>query len=102
MLTDREINLFNRLSRSGRFLNRLWEVQVSSDVVEVRYNNKTTDQRFELANHGNQVRQLETVVAEMDALNATEADEVEEKVEMRRRFGNSKASREAREKAGVA
>ncbi len=49
-----------------------------------------------------QIQQLEAVVNEMDELNAIDADEVEQKVEARRRFGNSKASRDAREKAGVA
>ena len=103
VLTDKEIHLFNRLSRTGRFLNRLWEVQVSADVVDIRYNNRTVDQRNELMEFGKkQIQQLEAVVAEMDELNAIDADEVEQKVEARRRFGNSKASREAREKAGVA
>ncbi len=98
VLHDDEIDLFNRISRSGRFLNRLWEVQVSSDAVEIRYNNKTSDQRNELARHGDQ-NGLAKVVAEMDALNAVDADEVEEKVEMRRRFGRGKATQSAYAKA---
>jgi hypothetical protein len=52
-LTDEEIRLFNEL-KPGRYLNRKIEVIVresengSADTVDLRYPNKTIDQRYDL------------------------------------------------------
>ncbi len=98
ILTDSEINFYNRINRSGRFIDRLVEVRVDSDNVELRFNNKTVDQRNEIERKGDM---LALIVAEQDTLNAEDVEVQEEKVERRRAFGQSKASRLAREAAGV-
>lgn len=53
-LTDREIELLNQITTSGRYLKRKVEVIVRNEgrpiaeqVVEIRYSNKTPDQRME-------------------------------------------------------
>jgi len=97
-LSDTEINLLNRLSRTGRYVDRLVEVVVGQDGVEIRYNDSTTDHR----NTNNSkwrttAEMLELIVTAMDVENAEEAAEFEEKQEKKRRhFGDNKASREAR------
>ena len=96
-LTDQEINLMNRLSRSGRYLDRLVEVIVGADGVEVRYNDKTNDQRNENAGKWRSTAEmLEQIVKVMDLENEEEAEAHAEKVAKKRAFGDNKAYREAK------
>jgi hypothetical protein len=101
-LTDAEIYLFNRLSRSGRYVDRLVEVVVGKDGVEIRYNDSSNDQRNENAGKWRTtVEMLELIVTAMDAENAEEREAYEEKVAKKasRSFGGS-AYKEAKEKNG--
>ncbi len=98
-LTDAELNLLNRLSRSGRYLDRLVEVIVGMDGIEIRYNDKTNDQRNENAGKWRTtVEMLEQIVTAMDAENAEEQAQHEERLEVKKRrsFGDNKAYREAK------
>lgn len=104
-LLDAEINLLNRVTRSGRYIDRLVEVSVGLDAVEIRYNDKTNDQRNENAGKWRSITDLLTqVVAAMDAENEEEAAQREEAAEVRaartkskeRSFGDNKAYREAK------
>lgn len=98
-LYNSEIELLNRISRSGRYINRLIEVIVRQDgadeTVEIRYKNKTIDERMEHRGAYNSLRDmLEKIVAEQDALIAEEVGHKEA-----RKMFSSAATREAREKA---
>lgn len=52
VLTNEEIDLLNEINRSGRYFDRkvevLYQAAGNDKVVYIRYNNKSTDQRFEL------------------------------------------------------
>lgn len=101
-LTDTEINLFNRLSRSGRYIDRLVEVVTGRDGVEIRYNDKTNDQRNENAGKWRStVEMLEQIVKAQDAENREDEEAHEEKLAKKsgRSFGDTKAYREAKELA---
>ena len=101
-LLDEEINLLNRLSRSGRYIDRLVEVIVGADDLEVRYNDKTNDQRNENSTKWrNTVDMLQQIVTAMDLENAEEAEAHEEKLAKRRAFGDNKAFREAKAAAAA-
>lgn len=98
-LFDREIELLNRITRSGRYLNRLIEVIVRQDgadeVVELRYKNRTIDDRMEhkLA-YRDLTDMLTKIVAEQDKLLAEEGQ-----VRESRKSFSTAATREARERA---
>lgn len=67
-LFDREILLLNRITHSGRYLDRKVEIIFNDDAVYIRYNNKTADQRFELKNYFQSlIGLLELVVKEQEA-----------------------------------
>jgi hypothetical protein len=110
-LLDREIELLNRVTHSGRYCNRLVEVVFSPDAIDVRYNNKTPDQRFELKNYFRSFEELMEIVVRQQEEEDRQAKELDEDKQAERRkreeakekfsFGNSKAAKEAREKAGV-
>ena len=101
-LLDSEINLLNRLSRSGRYIDRLVEVIVGADGLEIRYNDQTNDQRNENTGKWRSMTDLLTqVVAAMDLENTEEAEAHEEKVAKRRAFGDNKAFREAKAAAAA-
>lgn len=100
-LNDREINSLNQLTHSGRYIERLVEVMVGADEIRIHWNNKTPDQRFESSKHW---RSFEDMMAQIIAAQVIEDREEEvliEEKQARRAFGNAKATREAREKAGV-
>lgn len=104
-LKNNQIELLNRLNRTGRYIERKIEVLIREDgadeFIEIRYANKSADQRMELRGYiRNFTDMLEQIVKEQDALNAAQEDRDERKAE-RRPFGNTKASREARAAAGV-
>lgn len=107
-LSNAEIDLLNRISRTGRYIDRKVEVIVREDgadeVVEIRYNNKTRDQMFELRNHFRDFADLLTQIV----MKQDEENEEQEQREGRKRsepsrrpFGDTKASREARAAAGA-
>lgn len=106
-LHDKEIELLNKITHSGRYINRIVEVIVSQngadqEVVEIRFPCKTPDQRIEMKGLArNFIDMLEQITTTQNE-EREEAEVVEEaKKEQRRKFGEGKASREAREKAGV-
>lgn len=72
-MTDAEINLANQITQSGRYVNRIVEVQVSADagqrVVLIRYSNKDIDQRMALMAHWTTFEQLlSLIVKEQNAV----------------------------------
>jgi len=95
-LFNREIDALNKLVRSGRYLNRLIEVVVhqdgSEEVVELRYKNRTIDDRME---HKGAYRDLSDmltkILAEQDEKLAEEGF-----IKEQRKAFNSKATQEAR------
>lgn len=107
---DREIELLNQITHSGRYINRLVEVVVNTDNVEhtvdVRYNNKTHDQQTELKGYArNFIDMLEQIVVAQKLENEERADRLDRKAtEAQTRtptFGQSKATQAARAAAGV-
>ncbi len=101
---DKEIALLNRITHSGRYINRLVEVVVSQegadDTVDIRFNNKTPDMQMELKGYcRNFVDMLEQIVdaQEMEDLEAEErkATSTPGRVSVPRQFGNSKATQAA-------
>ena len=104
-LNNTEIDLLNRLNRSGRYLDRLIEVLVrdegSDEVVELRYKNRTTDDR--LAHRGaysSLADMLQKIVTEQDALNEADGILKEERKAKRESFSTA-ATREARARAAA-
>ena len=107
-LTSKEISLLNRLTHSGRYLDRQVEVIVNTEgadaTVDIRFNTKTPEQRLELKGLA---RNFEDMLQQIVVLQEAEDAEVAERelerqtAPTRRHFGESKASKEAREKAGV-
>lgn len=105
---DAEIELLNRITHSGRYIDRKVEVAFIEDgpdtMVDIRYHNKTQDMRSDLKS---EVRSLLDMLKQIVAAQeAEDQDEENDRLERatrpaRRPFGDSKASREAREKAGV-
>ncbi len=104
---DREVELLNQITHSGRYIDRLVEVVVeqngSEEAVDIRFSNKK-DKAFELKG---KARDFTDMLQQIVAAQAEERAEMEdekadraERAERRRTF-NSKATREAREKAGV-
>lgn len=65
-LMDSEIRLLNRITHSGRYINRMVEVVVlpngAEDEVFVRFHNSTHDQRFELKGY---VRNFEDMLTQI-------------------------------------
>ena len=106
-LFDREIELLNRITHSGRYMNRLVEVICNEDDVFLRYNNKG-DHKFELKNHfKNLIELLENVVKvqeqeDKDAKETAEfqlAEKQTREAAKERHFGRGKATQDAIEKA---
>lgn len=103
MSFNSEIDLLNRITHSGRYIERLVEVVVNQEgadeTVYISWNNRTPDQRMEMKGHAknweDMLRQI-VVAQEEEDLEAAEAAEAKK---ARRPFGNSKASQEARAKA---
>lgn len=98
------IDALNRISRTGRYIDRKVEVIVRDEgadsVVEIRYANKTADQRMELRGNIRSFTDLvQQIVVAQDIENAAEAAQKRPAV-VPRSFGDSKASRDARAAAG--
>lgn len=108
-LFDREVNLLNRITHSGRYMDRKVEVLFNEDAIYIRYNNKTQEQKFDLKNHFRTLEELLEVVVKQQEAEDKEAKETAEfqlaEKQLRlaakeRHFGNSKVTQEARERAG--
>ncbi len=105
---DKEAALLNRITHSGRYIDRLVEVQVVSEggdeSVHLRYNNRTADQRF--TNKGkwrDLTDMLEQIVKAQDEENAEdEMERVTRPAPRARHFGDNKNYREAVAKAAGA
>lgn len=102
--SDDEIRYLNRLTHSGWYLDGLVEVLIErrgqDEIVDVRFQNKTVAQQLALAHKctgfADMLRQIVKVQEEEDLDEATRPEP------KRRPFGNSRATQEARERAGVA
>jgi hypothetical protein len=109
-LFDREIELLNRITHSGRYMDRKVEIIYTPEDVHIRYANKSPDQRMELKNFFRSLQELlETVVKEQEAEDVEmREDEEFKRLEREKRtaakerhFGNNKAYREAVERANA-
>lgn len=72
-LTDHEIEQLNKITRPGRYINRIVEVVVSTDggtmVKMIRYSDKEVDQRLELMSHWRSFTELvDLIVKEQSAV----------------------------------
>lgn len=107
-LSNTEIDLLNALNRTGRYINRLIEVIVgqegADESVELQWKCKTADDRFEIVKFA---RTFEDMLTQIVEAQKTENEQDDERALDRattpktRHFGDTKATREAREKAGV-
>ena len=106
---DREVELLNQITHSGRYIDRLVEVVViqngSEEAVDIRFSNKPNF-AFELKGRArNFIDMLEQIVEAQKIERAEQEDDKADRAERRaarsQTFGNSKATREARERAGV-
>lgn len=114
-LSNQEITLLNQVHRSGRYCNRIVEVVIgrdgSEDAVDFRYNNKSNDQKLEFKGQCRSlVDMLQQIVEEQAVLDEQDEERMTRpSADTSRRaptstgptFGQSKATREAREKAGA-
>jgi hypothetical protein len=111
---DKEIELLNQITHSGRYIDRLVEVVViqngSEEAVDIRFSNKVQF-AFELKGKARDFTDiLEQIVAaqkiEREDMEDDKADRQERAAARRSKatspsFGNGKATRAAREAAGV-
>lgn len=104
---DAEAALLNRITRSGRYIDRLVEVIVSQEgndeSVDIRFHNKLPGQQMEMAHKvKNFEHMLQQIVDVQDAEDAEDALDAATRPEPKpRHFGDNKATREARARAGV-
>jgi hypothetical protein len=104
VLSNEEINLLNKIDRTGRYIDRMVEVVVreegADETVDIRFSNKTAA-AFELKGRA---RNFEHILEQIVAAQVEERKEDEEKNDRkvaRRSFGDTKAFREAAAKAGA-
>ena len=105
---DEEIVLLNKITHSGRYIDRLVEVQVvgegtAEEEVHIRFNN-TRDASYELKGKAKDfVDMLRQIVAAQDQENrdADAAKQEKQERQERRSSFNTKATREAREAAAA-
>jgi hypothetical protein len=101
--TDKEVELLNKIDHGGRYVNRLVEVQYrdeGSDVaIDIRFKNATPDLQLELKGH---CKNFEDMLEQIAAAQDEERKEAEfneaDRQERRRKFGDTKAMREAQAK----
>lgn len=116
-LHDEEVELLNRITHSGRYCERLVEVIVSNEgqvdeMVDIRFNNKTPDDRFNVQGAVSFNRKkhksvfqamLESIVTDQDEERAEVEAENEKKMVAKRpgqgHMGGSKAFQEAKARA---
>ena len=106
---DREIELLNQITHSGRYINRLVEVVViqngSEEAIDIRFSNKPNF-AFELKGLARDFTDIlaqivEAQAREREEMEDDQADRAERRAARASTFGNSKKSRDARAKAGV-
>lgn len=106
---DREVELLNQITHSGRYIDRLVEVVViqdgSTEAIDIRFSNKK-DKAFELKGRARDFISILEQITEAQAAERAEmeddkAERAERRAARQSTFGNSKESRRAREKAGV-
>lgn len=99
-LTNHEIELLNRIDRSGRYINRMVEVIVNQEgadeTVMIRWKCATADDRMAIAPYITSFEHcLEQIVAAQTAEDAEDVTNAETYVAKRRHFGDNKSTREA-------
>lgn len=99
---DREVELLNQITHSGRYIDRLVEVVVvqngSEEVVDIRFSNKS-QYAFELKGKARDFTEMLTQINDAQKIEREEREEFENNRSNRRHFGSGKASTEARAKA---
>lgn len=104
-LSNKAIDLLNTISHTGRYINRLVEVIVrdegAEEAVEIRYNNKTADQRAEIRGHIRSTEEMLQMIVDAQVIEKAEYAAQGEKKTARRHFGDTKGYREAKERAEV-
>lgn len=91
VLSVEEITLCNQITRSGRYIDRKVEVIVRNEgrpigdtVLEIRYSNKSADQRFENARLWRDFADmLKKILTEQEAAEVAENEEKEFRAQMR-------------------
>lgn len=101
---DREIELLNQITHSGRYIDRLVEVVVnqngSEETVDIRFGEKR-DQAFVLKGKARDFTDmLEQIIAAQTEERAEFEDDKAARTERRRQFGSGAATRAAEAKAG--
>lgn len=102
-LANSEIDALNQITHSGRYFDRLVEVLVRNEngdeSIEVRFNNHV-DKMLELKSYFRTTTDMLQQIVALQKQEAAEDEEreLEQKTRPGRTFGNSKASREARER----
>jgi len=100
---DDELRLYNRITHSGRYIDRMVEVIVNTDsaeeTVDIRWHNAELDQRFEMKGKArNFLDMLQQIVTAQEAEDKTQAQREEGRARSRT-FGSNKTSQAAREAA---
>lgn len=84
-LTNQEIDNLNAISRPGRYINRMVEVVMWDEGglvnLDIRYNNKTHDQRSENKNHWRSFEELTKKIVEEQNVILAKAKRTETAVE---------------------
>jgi len=103
-LVAEEIDLLNKIKKPGRYINRMVEVIIrdegSEQVLELRYSNKSPDQRFELKNYARSLREICERVLEEGAGQDPEQHRVRTEP-VRRPWGGNANTRAAEEAAAA-
>lgn len=98
---DREVELLNQITHSGRYIDRLVEVVVTQDgseeTVDFRFSNKS-QYAFELKGKAKDFTAILEQIVAAQTVEREEREEFENNRSNRRHFGDNKASREARGK----
>jgi hypothetical protein len=106
-LDNKQIDLLNQITHTGRYIDRKVEVilreEGADQVLEIRYNNKTKDQALELRAFIRSFTDMLEQIVEAQIMEDLEADERDgrKRKATERHFGDTKASREARERVGA-
>lgn len=99
-LSNKEIQLLNGITHSGRYIDRLVQVVMrengSEQEVDIRYSCKTVDQRNTAASLFKSLTDLLEQITAVQDIERAETERLEEqKTATRRKFGDTKAYREA-------
>ncbi len=104
--TDEEIRLLNRITHSGWYVDGLVEVIIQKrghdEAVHVNFKNRESSDKFAIAHQSGPEGFAGLLRKIVKAQEEEDLDEQTRPEPKRRPFGNSQATREARERAGVA